>query len=206
MAGKKEKDVVAAAARVFLRYGYKRVTMADLAEAARLSRPALYLVFSSKEAIFTAVMAQAFTAMLAEIREGLGRLSTAEEKLTFATKVWCVRPFETILASPDAKDLLQSSYEFATAVTTKAASDFVALVAEILDPLVQRQKRVNLSSVQIAQLLASALLGFKESARNVAQLRELIAGLIGVILASLQAPHVIEERRKKRATKSRSLD
>jgi hypothetical protein len=43
-----------------------------------------------------------------------------------------------VQASPDAKDLLESSYQFATEVTTKAASDFVAVLVGILEPLVKK--------------------------------------------------------------------
>jgi len=51
----KRNKVLAAALDVFLRYGYKRVTMNDIAEAAGISRPALYLVFESKEEIYKSV-------------------------------------------------------------------------------------------------------------------------------------------------------
>jgi len=139
MAGEKEAKVIAAATQVFLRYGFRRATMGDIAEAARISRRALYLVFPSKEVVFTAVTAWLFTAALDEIRQGLVRFATAEEKLAFAFEAWCVRPFEIILASPDATDLPQSSYEFATDVTTKAAADFEALLAEVLQPQVRRE-------------------------------------------------------------------
>jgi AcrR family transcriptional regulator len=204
MAEKKEEEVIAAAAQVFRRYGYRRVTMGDIAEAAHMSRPALYLVFPSKEEIFTAVVAWVFTAMLYEIRQGLGRFATTEEKLTFAFDVWCVRGFELIQASPDAKDLYESSYQFATEVTTKAAADFVAILAEVLDLLVRRQAKVDLSSVQIAQMLTSAVPGFKGSVKTTEQLRELIAGLITVVLASLGNPEGTEKRRKKSAKQSKA--
>ena len=193
----KVEDVIAAAMQVFARYGYKRVTMADLAEAAHMSRPSLYLIFPSKEQVFTAVVARVFASMLAEIRQGISRFTTAEEKLRFACEIWCVRPFEMILASPDARDLLESSYEFAAETTIEAARDFMSILAEILDPLVRRQNKIHLSSIQIAHLLASALPGFKGSAESVAQLRALIAGLITVVLASLDEGDAIEKRGKK---------
>jgi len=198
----KAKDVVTAATQIFARYGYKRVTMADLAEAAHISRPALYLIFPSKEQVFRAVVARVFASMLGEIRQGVSRFTTAEEKLTFACEIWCVRPFEMILASPDARDLLENSYEFAAEATVKAARDFLSLVAEILDPLVRSQNKVHLSSLRIAQLVASALPGFKGSAENAAQLRALIAGLIAVVLASLDESDAIEKRGKKRTAKN----
>src|SRR5579862_5907010 len=124
VAVKNEDKVIQAAQEVFLRYGFKRVTMADIAEAAHMSRPALYLVFPSKEEILTAVVSRVFAAMLDEIRQGINRDVTVEEKLGFAFDIWCVRPFEIYQRSPDAKDLYESSFQFATEVTTQAFSRF----------------------------------------------------------------------------------
>ena len=199
----KVEDVVTAATQVFARYGYKRVTMADLAEAAHMSRPSLYLVFPSKEQVFRAVVERVFASMLAEIRQGVSRFPTAEEKLTFACEIWCVRPFEMILASPDARDLLDSSYEFAAEITTKAVREFMSILAEILDPLVRLQNKVHLSSIQIAQLLASALPGFKGSAESSARLRALIADLITVVVASLEGSDANRKTGKQRTAISK---
>jgi AcrR family transcriptional regulator len=47
--------VVLAAITAFSRHGFRRCTMADIADAAGMSRPALYLLFTGKEAVFRAV-------------------------------------------------------------------------------------------------------------------------------------------------------
>jgi len=188
MAGKNDDKIIAAARHVFTRYGFKRTTMGEIAAAAGMSRAALYLVYPSKEDVLTAVVTRVFAAMLDEIRHGLGRFATAEEQLTFALDVWCVTGFELVQAAPDAKDLYESSYQFAAEVTARATADFVALVADVLDPLVRQQAKVALSSVQIAQVLASAVLGFKGSVTTTEQLRTLIARLITIILVSLDNP------------------
>jgi len=52
----KKAKVIEAAQSVFFRYGYRRVTMRDIAEAAGISRPALYLLFCSKEEVFEATL------------------------------------------------------------------------------------------------------------------------------------------------------
>ncbi len=188
MARKNEDTIIAAARQVFMRYGFRRTTMGDIAEAAGMSRAALYLVYPSKEDVLTAVVTRMFGAMLDEIREGLGRCATVEEQLTFALDVWCVTGFELVQASPDAKDLYDSSYQFAAEVMATATTDFVALVADILDPLVRQQTTVALSSVQIAKVLVSAVPGFKGSVTTTEQFRALIARLIAIVLASLDAP------------------
>jgi len=188
MVGKNDDRIIAAARQVFMRYGFKRVTMGEIAAAAGMSRAALYLVYPSKEDVLTAVVTRVFAAMLDEIRHGLGRFATAEEQLTFALDVWCVAQFELVQASPDAKDLYESSYQFAAEVTARATADFVALVACVLEPLVRQQARLALSSVQIAQILASAVPGFKVSVTTTEQFRSMIARLITIVLASLGAP------------------
>ena len=188
MAVKNEDRVVQAAREVFLRYGFKRVTMGDIAGAAHMSRPALYLVFPSKEEILTAVVSRVFAAMLDEIRQGIDHGGTPEEKLKLAFEIWAVRPFEMYQQSPGAKDLYESSFEFATEVTTKAFSQFDALLADIVEPLLGRRTKVKLSSGQIARLLSFAVLGFKTAARSTAQLRELIDGLTHVLLIGLLTP------------------
>jgi len=188
MARKNDDKIISAARHVFMRYGFKRATMGDIAEAAGMSRAALYLVYPSKEDVLTAVVTRLFATMLDEIRQGLDRCATVEEQLTFALDVWCVTGFELVQASPDAKDLYDSSYQFAAEVMATATADFIALVADVLEPLVRQQTTVALSSVQIAQVLVSAVPGFKGSVTTTEQFRAMIARLIAIVLASLDAP------------------
>jgi AcrR family transcriptional regulator len=51
----KRYRVVTAALSAFSRFGYRRASMADIAAAAEMSRPALYLVFPNKVAVFRAL-------------------------------------------------------------------------------------------------------------------------------------------------------
>ena len=48
----KKETVFAAAYDVFSTYGYRRTSMNDIAQAAGMSRPALYLLFDNKESLF----------------------------------------------------------------------------------------------------------------------------------------------------------
>ena len=184
---KKREDVIAAARQVFLLHGYNRVTMGDIAKAAGISRPGLYLIFPGKDDVFTAVMASVFSEILTEINSKLDDHATTEKKLTFVFDVWCVRPFETIQTYPEAKDLLESSYKFATEVTTKSAADFCDILTKLLEPLVVKKIQPNLTASQLAQIMFTATPGFKSSVKNANELRTLIAGLIRVVLDSLDS-------------------
>jgi AcrR family transcriptional regulator len=185
MAARNTDDVVSAATAVFLRYGFKRTTMGDLAAAAHMSRPALYLVFPSKEELFTAVMQRLLEHSLAEVRAGIPRLPTPRDQLVFAFDIWCVRPFDAMQSSPDARDLYESSYQFASEVMIRASDEFIAAVAAVLDPLVRAQANLELSATELARMLTSAIPGFKTVAQSKAQFRELISGMIAVVLASV---------------------
>jgi hypothetical protein len=121
-----------------------------------------------------------------EIRQGIPRFKTVEEKLAFAFEVWCVRPFELIQASPDAADLLESSYEFAAEVTARAAADFEGLLAEVLEPLLRKQTALKLSPLCVARILRTSAYGFKSAAKNSADLRQLISNMCAILLLSIR--------------------
>lgn len=180
-------EVVTAATRVFLRFGYRRTTMGDIAEAAGISRPALYPVFSSKEAVFNAVLARVFQVELDEIRERVAGARKPAEQLAAALDVWCVRNYEYTHASPGAADLYASSFELASDLATKSTAAFDAIVADILEPLVRDQSRLALTSRELARLISSAIPGLKAAAKNSKQLRASVRSFIAVILASLGA-------------------
>lgn len=186
MESKNIEKIVVEAKKVFLRYGFRRTTMADLARGAQMSRPALYLVFPSKEDVFMAVVARSIKESTEEIRTGIPRLRTVREKLEFAFEVWYVRPFEMVLASPDAGDLLESGCEVACEPLTKARDDFMAIVTEVLKPLVREQSRVKLSAARIAELLCGAAHGFKETAKDAATLRRMLNDHLALILEALR--------------------
>lgn len=181
----KKSKVVDAAQAVFLRYGYRRVTMGDLASAAGMSRPALYLLFCNKENIFEAVLRAFLTRALEEVREGLAARPTAEEKLRFAFDVWAVRPFGLLTASPDAKELIDCGFEFAREAIDQGAQAFEAELALVLAPHCEDATAPSLAPEQIARILTRAVQGFKQTATSAEDLRALIDGLLGMVLPSL---------------------
>lgn len=187
MESKKIEKIVAEAGKVFLRYGFRRTTMADLAKAAQMSRPAFYLVFPSKEEAFLAVVKRFIAGNLDDIRRGIPRFKTAEEKLVFAFDVWFVRPFEMIQASPDASDILETGSEIACGEMKQAKSDFEAIVADILKPLMKEQSKVKLPAAKIAEILCRAAHGFKGTTRDAAELRHMLHDHLTLVLTSLGA-------------------
>lgn len=187
----KETRVMEAAKRVFLRYGFRRVTMQDIAVEAGISRPALYLLYPNKDQIFLAAIREFTAGSMRAIREGIALQATVAGKLQFAFEIWTVEPFKLMQDSPDAKDLIECGHGFAKATFDEIYAGFEAVLVEILQPVAESGSNGDgsLPSVtEVAHLLVSATHGFKESAASVAELRSLVAGLIALTLAALQKP------------------
>jgi AcrR family transcriptional regulator len=182
----KKAKVLEAAQSVFFRYGYRRTTMGDLASASGVSRPALYLLYCNKEQVFEAVLRNFVTQALVEIHEGLASRTSPDEQLRFAFEVWAVRPFGLLMATPDAKELIDCSFEFAREAIDQGTTAFEAELAAILAPLHAQAPDQALTPNQIARILTRAVHGFKESAQDPESLRALIEGLLKMVLGSLR--------------------
>lgn len=182
----KETKVLEAATAVFLRYGYRRTTMGDIASAAGISRPALYLLFCNKERIFQAVLRRHAVGSLEAIQAGIAQLGSPMEKLRTAFEFWVVEPFSLMLESPDARDLMHCGYEFAGETLELNSKAFETLLVSILDQFPSPRPTETPSSERIAHILSVSARGFKGAARDVQELRDMIDALLEVTAASLR--------------------
>jgi AcrR family transcriptional regulator len=183
----KKTKVLEAAQSAFLRYGFRRVTMGDIASAAGISRPALYIHFCNKEKIFEAVL-RTFTAKaLDELREGLATRSTLEEQLRFAFEIWAVRPFALIATAPDAKELIDCGFSFAREALDQGSLAFERELAGILAIHGAQPPAASQTPEQTARILTCAVHGFKQTATSTEDLRGMIDGLLAMVLASSYA-------------------
>lgn len=177
----KEERVVVAAIDVFLRYGYARTTMRDIAESAGVSRPALYLIFPHKDDIFAAVLARLSARTLQEFRDALPQLSSLAEKLHFCCEKWGTHGFDLREVHPDSKDLFNPHFP----PVREMYADFAAFLVEILtEPLAASELKSTPEA--LAQVLVFAMRGFEEFAEDGVQMRHLIAGHVDIVAAAIK--------------------
>jgi AcrR family transcriptional regulator len=181
----KESRVLEAATTVFLRYGFRRTTMGDIAKATGISRPALYLLFCNKERVFEAVFQRLITRTLEEIQARAAELNTPLEKLRLAFEWWAVRPFTLMLESPDARDLIHGGCTFAAETLARSYRAFEAQLVQILETLPRSPSAVNPQLDRIAHVLATSVHGFKETAKSVEELKDMIEVLLDLTITSL---------------------
>ena len=179
-ASNRRSHIVGAATPVFLRYGFGRTTMADIAQASGLTRPTLYLTFPDKEAVFQAVVEAMIEEKMSQIRAGISDLPAVDEKLLYACNAWAAEGYELVQAHPDARDMFDLGFKSVCA----GYQAFEDLIADILKDAVARSA-LALSPSQLARSIVYALKGFKDVAADSADLRILIATHVAVVGAAL---------------------
>ena len=180
----KRSQIVAVAIKVFWKHGFRRVNMKEIAEAAGISRPGLYLYFRTKDDVFKAAIKQWGDTLLEEIRRGIGRKKTAREKLLFVFDVWVVRRFADYLSAPEARELTDSGIEFARDALSDSYGEFERLIASVLEENPEGKRRRSPPPERTAHVIVSAVRGFKLVAQSPGELREMIEDLTTIVLGS----------------------
>lgn len=83
----KRRRVLSAAEAVFLKQGYGPTTMGDLASAAVMSRPALYLVYARKHELFSAIIEDGFRRGMGE-RLACNEAESLQHWMTWVCDLW----------------------------------------------------------------------------------------------------------------------
>jgi AcrR family transcriptional regulator len=179
MSDDKKSRILAAARSVFLRYGFKRVNMNDIAEAAGMSRPALYVLFRNKEEIFIEAYLRWVDETIARVEAAMARTASPKDKLTRAFEIWAVGPFEMTMASLAAEELVNCNFPFAEASRNQGYATFEATIAPVVANLSETLPAASrIAPDRITHVLVSAVRGFKQSAATPDDMRRLIDELL----------------------------
>jgi AcrR family transcriptional regulator len=176
--------ILRSAAGVFLRYGYKKTSMDDLAREAGLSRQGLYLHFARKEAIFHDAVV-----LLAD-----HSLKAARAALACAGRTIDARLLDAFTGLVSNVDGSSMSREHLIELTTTAAALAGPVVAAFDEALLDELARAlrasgvaaawkaeGLSAKTLARHLVVASRGIKQSARTDADYREQMRVAVRVI-------------------------
>ncbi len=103
----KRNAILEAAVSVFMTYGFSKVTMDDIANAAGISRPALYQFFKNKHEIFSGGLEGWCQVSLETIRVEATRPGKANDRLFKMIKLGIFQPMEEMDKTPHGKELLE---------------------------------------------------------------------------------------------------
>jgi AcrR family transcriptional regulator len=123
--------VLDSALLTFARFGYRKTSMEEVARAAHISRPGLYFLFASKEALFRAAVTQALEQDLATVGRVLADAGRPlPERLLDAFDAWAGR-----YAGPLTRDVttvVDANPDLLGSVVETAPRRFAELVADAL--------------------------------------------------------------------------
>lgn len=188
----KKLAILNSAGPVFMKYGYNRTTMGLIAEAAGMSRPALYLIYPGKEEVFSAAVLWMTENLLREISQKTNKTSGLEKKLLVACEAWSLSIYEVHAASLPAKDM--DDLEF------PAVRSLYARFEEfITDLMIEGESRRTFSESKCrhcAHMLVYALRGCRLGARDRQDMLDMTRLLVASASQALAADVTGSGRRK----------
>jgi len=168
----KEEHVLETAFNIFYKHGYNRVTVNEIAEAAGISRPALYLLFNSKEQIFNAAIKRNVEVLLADIRTQIAEIDDPSIAIRKAINLWAIQYFDRNRDSPEAREITEASKEISKDINEFAAEKFELILSELIP------NTREYSASEIAHIVNYSIKGLKQTATNGKELQELVEHLL----------------------------
>jgi len=155
-------SILDAAIPVFGRFGFKKTSIDDLAEAAGLSKQGLYLHFSSKEALFLAAMQKYLDDGLELVQQALSRPDTSLfNRLLSAMDAWFGRHLATF--TPQSFDVIETGDRLSGSRIEKYKSAFQSRLARAMADSTEFNQVKNVCTPrEIAQVLFQCGLTWKE--------------------------------------------
>ncbi len=160
----RRRKLLDAAIGVFLRFGFRKTSMDEVARAADVSRQGLYLYFATKEDLFRAAVAQVLESSLQAARNCLDdSMKPIEKRLIGAYDEWIGR-FVGIMGS-GATDLGETSDALFGPLIAEHEAQFTLAVAKALRGagLCAAYKPTGLTAKQLAFTLSATARGLKHS-------------------------------------------
>jgi AcrR family transcriptional regulator len=173
----REERVFAAALDVFTRYGFQRTTMDDIARAAQMSRPALYLHFKNKRDIYRALAARMTLDMTASLQRLLDRPGPTHSVLLSAFDTAIIEPLARIAATPHGMELIDMKSDLAEDIMVAMRSRKRAMLSAFF----ARRMADAANSGPLADMLIDAFEGAKARAKSVDELRAAMRSTTGFV-------------------------
>lgn len=122
--------ILEGAGKAFLRYGFERASMADIAVAAGVSRTALYCYFPGKDEVLQAVVDELNARSLQAAAEVLEKSQTLDAALTGLFEAKFGRTLVLFAESPHGVELVDAGHRVTGPATRAADKAFHALVVK----------------------------------------------------------------------------
>jgi len=152
--GGRREEILVKARALFVRHGFQKTTVEDIARACSLGKTALYYYFKSKEEIFEQVVRQESSHFVLQIREAVAAESDPVEKV----RVFIVTRFAVIEEFLVLHQVsIQAAKELAP-LAEVARQEFFREEIDLLMSILVEGKEAGVFALQRPELLAASLI------------------------------------------------
>ncbi|MER6514647.1 TetR/AcrR family transcriptional regulator [Nonomuraea sp. NPDC001636] len=139
----------------FARFGYRKTSMEEVARAARISRPGLYFLFSSKETLFRAAVSHALNRDITAVQYVLADIGRPlPERLVEAFDQWAGRYIGPLTS--DVAMVIEDNPDLLGAIIESPRRRFEELITDAIATESGRE-----DALPVAQTMISASIGLK---------------------------------------------
>lgn len=133
----REQEIIESAQKVFAEYGYKKVTMDDVAAKMNITRSALYYYYKSKDDLFAAVGEYEFRIYGEEIKKAISSAKTIDEG--FAAFCRCFLPMRKRFR--DVYNLGSDDFSFSFEIHKKFKRIIGGIHVKLITEIFQKDKK-----------------------------------------------------------------
>ncbi|MEM6563195.1 MAG: TetR/AcrR family transcriptional regulator [Pseudomonadota bacterium] len=183
----KTQDILEAASRMFMRYGFTKTTMSDIADEAGVARQTVYNAFPGKDEILRGVVRTTGQATLTGVQSAWQDCTTLEQKIDIFHRLGPVAWFEIIRAAPDWGALLEGMHKSAAEEMAAMEQEWIAAISLILRPHLEQTPSAPVSLHALAEFFYSGSLNAKYGAEDVDHLQRRLR-TVKYAICALAAP------------------
>jgi len=185
----KRLAVFESATAVFSQYGFRRTSMNDLAEAANISRPALYLMFDNKEDLFRQLATHRQAEAIDVAASRLAGDAAFDKRIIEAILAYEKVYYEPVSQSPHGAELMDVNLSIASADMLAGLDRLLSQIAASIEEAVTNG-HADLSTTELAprafvDLLMSSIGGQKKTATSTDDFRRKVRNVTSIFLASI---------------------
>ena len=184
----KQQAILESAWAAFSTYGFRKTSMDDIARGASMSRPALYLHYRNKEAIFAGLVAGHYGFALDAVAEALASGGSLPERLSAAFDAQGGPGMKAMMDSPHGLEL----FEVGMSAAGEAIEAGEAALRQLYAKWLAEESgagRVSLPGDvdDIARVFCSAMKGIKHTSQDYASYASGVAQLAALFGAALRS-------------------
>ena len=177
-----ETRILNAAIDVILKFGPRKTTMNDIAEAAGLTRQTVYASFGGKDAVLAAVVRFIGRRHVTQVSVAWEYCPTLTEKLQAFARIVVLDSHDD-LSGDDPQDLVGDYNDAGRAANDEIREKYAELWAAELTPSAETLQRAGATAARLARFIVATSLNLKRTEPDKGRLHEQLSVLNAAVLA-----------------------